>query len=42
MVIETESPVVLESFYDVQELGRFVLLRGHDVVAGGIVTHPDD
>jgi sulfate adenylyltransferase large subunit len=42
VVIETESPVVLESFYDVQELGRFVLLRGHDVVAGGIVTHPAD
>jgi small GTP-binding protein len=42
VVIETEAPVVLESFYDVQELGRFVLLRGHNVVAGGIVTKPDD
>jgi small GTP-binding protein len=40
MVIETESPVVVESFYDVQELGRFVLVKGHHVVAGGIVTHP--
>jgi small GTP-binding protein len=38
MVIETEAPVVVESFYDVAELGRFVLVRGHDVVAGGIVT----
>ena len=40
VAIETDDPVVLESFYDVQELGRFVLLRGRDVVAGGIVTHP--
>ncbi len=38
MVLETEEPVVVESFYDVAELGRFVLVRGHDVVAGGIVT----
>ena len=40
LVLETDEPVVLESFYDVQELGRFVLVRGRDVVAGGIVTHP--
>ncbi|MFW6188936.1 MAG: GTP-binding protein [Planctomycetota bacterium] len=38
LVLETERPVVVESFYDVQELGRFVLVRGHEVVAGGIVT----
>ncbi len=38
--IETERPVVIESFYAVQELGRFVLVSGRDVVAGGIVTHP--
>jgi sulfate adenylyltransferase subunit 1 (EFTu-like GTPase family) len=41
VVFRTREPVVLESFYDVQELGRFVLERGHDVVAGGIVTHPE-
>ena len=41
MIIETESPVVVESFYDVEELGRFVLVNGHNVVAGGIVTHPE-
>jgi len=40
LTIQTEGPVVLESFYDVQELGRFVLVRGQDVVAGGIVTVP--
>ncbi len=42
VVLETARPVVLESFYDVQELGRFVLVRGRDVVAGGIVTHVRD
>ena len=42
LVIETEAPVVVESFYDVQELGRFVLVRGREVVAGGIVTHTQD
>jgi small GTP-binding protein len=40
LVLETDEPVVLESFYDVQELGRFVLVRNKDVVAGGIVTDP--
>jgi sulfate adenylyltransferase subunit 1 (EFTu-like GTPase family) len=38
--IETATAVVVESFYDVQELGRFVLVKGRDVVAGGIVTRP--
>ncbi len=42
LVLETAEPVVLESFYDVRELGRFVLLKGHTVVAGGIVTHTQD
>ncbi|NLW51580.1 MAG: elongation factor Tu [Candidatus Brocadiaceae bacterium] len=41
MVIETDSPVVVESFYNVPELGRFVLVKGRNVVAGGIVTHTD-
>ena len=41
LLIETAEPVVVESFYDVQELGRFVLVRGRDVVAGGIVTRPE-
>ena len=38
VVIETPGPVVLESFYDVQELGRFVLVRGREVAAGGMVS----
>jgi sulfate adenylyltransferase large subunit len=36
--INTQSPIVVEKFQEVPELGRFVLLRGRDVVAGGIVT----
>ena len=39
--ISTSSPAVVESFYLTPELGRFVLARGHQVVAGGIVTHPE-
>ncbi len=38
-VLKASAPVVLESFGDVPELGRFVLVRDYDVVAGGIVTH---
>jgi len=38
VLIETREPIAVESFYDVPELGRFVLVRGNDVVAGGIVT----
>jgi sulfate adenylyltransferase large subunit len=41
MVLETSEPVAVESFYDVEELGRFVLVRDKAVVAGGIVTHPE-
>jgi sulfate adenylyltransferase subunit 1 (EFTu-like GTPase family) len=42
VVLEVAEPLVLESFYDVEELGRFVLVRNKDVVAGGIVTHPGE
>ena len=38
VTIRTDSPMVAELFTDVPELGRFVLVRGRDVVAGGIVT----
>jgi sulfate adenylyltransferase subunit 1 len=39
VIIRTISPVVVESFYKTKELGRFVLVRGNDVVAGGIIAH---
>jgi sulfate adenylyltransferase subunit 1 (EFTu-like GTPase family) len=38
MILRTEQPVVLEEHSSIPELGRFVLERGHDVVAGGIIT----
>ena len=37
VTLRTERPLVIESFHAVPELGRFVLVRGHDIVAGGIV-----
>jgi len=37
LTIRTKAPIATESFYDVPELGRFVLVRGHDIVAGGII-----
>jgi translation elongation factor EF-1alpha len=39
VIIRTAHPVVVESFYKTKELGRFVLVRGNDVVAGGIIAH---
>ena len=38
MTITTKAPIVVERFYDFPELGRFVAVRGHDIVAGGIIT----
>ena len=38
LTITTKSPIVVQSFSDFPELGRFVLVRGHDIVAGGIIT----
>ncbi len=39
MLIRTREPIAVENFNDIQELGRFVLVRELDVVAGGIITH---
>jgi len=39
VIISTENPVVVESFYKTRELGRFVIVRNNDVVAGGIIAH---
>ncbi len=36
--IETKKPLAYTKFNDIKEMGRFVLVRGNDVVAGGIVT----
>jgi sulfate adenylyltransferase large subunit len=42
MLITTKTPLVVENFNDIQELGRFVLVRDLDVVAGGIITHTEN
>ena len=36
--IKTKKPLAFTRFADVKEMGRFVLVRGNDVVAGGIIT----
>lgn len=42
MLISAKKPLVVENFNDIQELGRFVLVRDLDVVAGGIITHTEN
>lgn len=34
---KTKEPVAIENFNDIQELGRFVLVKNQDVSAGGII-----
>ena len=38
VLIKTKKPVAIKNFNDVQELGRFVLVRDHNTCAGGIIT----
>ncbi|MFH1402914.1 MAG: GTP-binding protein [Candidatus Altiarchaeota archaeon] len=38
MVIKTVRPIVVENFNEVPELGRFVIVQGYDVAAGGIIV----
>lgn len=38
VIIRTKNPVAVKSFSDVQELGRFVLVRDDNICAGGIIT----
>ncbi|MEJ2744075.1 MAG: GTP-binding protein [bacterium] len=39
VVIEVDRPLAFELFSFIPEMGRFVLERGNDIVAGGIITH---
>ncbi|MDK1030980.1 MAG: GTP-binding protein [Planctomycetia bacterium] len=38
VIIKTKKPVAIKNFSDVQELGRFVLVRDENTCAGGIIT----
>ena len=38
LTLRTDAPIATEIFNDVPALGRFVLVRGHDIVAGGVVV----
>ncbi|MBS3052352.1 MAG: GTP-binding protein [Candidatus Aenigmarchaeota archaeon] len=37
VVIRTKNPVVVEKFKDIPELGRFVLVKNNNTIAGGII-----
>jgi sulfate adenylyltransferase large subunit len=39
LTITTKKPIAMETFQDVPELGRFVLVRDHDIAGGGIISH---
>jgi len=38
VIIRTKKPVAVKNFNDIQELGRFVLVRDENICAGGIIT----
>jgi len=38
VTIKTKKPVAVKNFNDVQELGRFVLVRDENICAGGIIV----
>lgn len=38
VILEMDAPVMLEAYGDIPELGRFVLERRNDIVAGGITA----
>jgi sulfate adenylyltransferase large subunit len=38
VVISVKNPIVLTQFTDVQELGRFVMVRDENICAGGIIS----
>ncbi|MHC4060206.1 MAG: sulfate adenylyltransferase subunit 1 [Planctomycetota bacterium] len=38
VTIRTKNPIVIKSFNDVKELGRFVFVEGDNICAGGIIT----
>jgi sulfate adenylyltransferase subunit 1 (EFTu-like GTPase family) len=37
VVIKTKAPVLIEDFLEMEELGRFVLVKNDEIVAGGII-----
>jgi sulfate adenylyltransferase subunit 1 (EFTu-like GTPase family) len=38
VLMKTDKPVVIESFNEVEELGRFVLIKNQDISGGGIIA----
>jgi translation elongation factor EF-1alpha len=40
VVLETEAPVVVEKFSDIEELGRFVLESSDFLLGSGTISQP--
>jgi sulfate adenylyltransferase subunit 1 (EFTu-like GTPase family) len=38
LVLRTERPVVFQNFHDIESLGRFVLVRNDETLAGGVIA----
>jgi sulfate adenylyltransferase large subunit len=38
MILETERPIAITKFNEIQELGRFILIKNGNISAGGIIT----
>ncbi|MCK4245203.1 MAG: GTP-binding protein [Candidatus Omnitrophica bacterium] len=38
VMIKTKRPIAVKTFNDLAELGRFVLVKGNNICAGGIIT----
>jgi sulfate adenylyltransferase subunit 1 (EFTu-like GTPase family) len=38
ITVKTKKPLAIKEFGDVAELGRFVLVKDHNICAGGIIT----
>jgi sulfate adenylyltransferase large subunit len=38
VTIKTKKPICIKDFNEVQEMGRFVMVRNENIVAGGIIT----
>jgi len=38
VIIRTKKPIAITKFNDIQELGRFVLIKDENICAGGIIT----
>ena len=41
VTIKTKKPIVIDTFKNIREIGRFVLVKNENISAGGIVTNTE-